>query len=202
MAESFPAFSDCDISAAIDRACTEAGIWELKQHQKNVVISFVKGVEIFGSLPTGYRKSLIYALLPSLFDCLRQKHGAIGRSIVVCVTPLSTLMIDQKARLSRVVDVEFVGQEQEDPEAIDRVIREQHQLVFISPEKLIRDEEFRMLLLTDVYKENLLHLADTENKRTSYSRCARTLTSRTIEAVASSINGPVNVMNNKIHCYS
>ena len=158
MAESSPAFSDSNISAAIDRACTEAGIWELKQHQKNAIISFVKGVEVFVSLPTGYGKSLIYVLLTSLFDCLRQKHGAIGRSIVVCVTPLSTLMIDQKARLSRVVDVEFVGQEQEDPEAIDREIWEQHQLVFISPEKLIRDEEFRMMLLTDVYKENLVHL--------------------------------------------
>ena len=59
MAESTPAFSDSDISAAINRACTEAGIRELKQHQKNAIISFVKGVDVFVSLPTGYGKSLI-----------------------------------------------------------------------------------------------------------------------------------------------
>ena len=74
MSESTPAFSDSDITAAIDHTCTEASIWELKLHQDSAIISFVKGIDVFVTLLTyKLRKSLINALSPSVFDCLRQK---------------------------------------------------------------------------------------------------------------------------------
>ena len=73
------------INAAIERPVTEAGLEKLKAEQVQVIHQFVSGKDIFMSLPTGYGKSLCYALLPLVFDSLRS--GDSGRSIVVCISP-------------------------------------------------------------------------------------------------------------------
>ena len=43
----------------------------LKEKQIEAVSSFIEGNDVFVSLPTGYGKSLIYAILPFLFDTLK-----------------------------------------------------------------------------------------------------------------------------------
>ena len=53
----------------------------MKSAQLQIVESFVTGHDVFGVLPTGYGKSLCYACLPSVFDCLLQKPS--GFSIVL-----------------------------------------------------------------------------------------------------------------------
>ena len=53
--------------------------------------SFVMGNDVFGVLPTGYGKSLRYALLPSVFDRLLDK----GDSVVVVITPLTAIINEQ-----------------------------------------------------------------------------------------------------------
>ena len=71
--------------------------------QKKTVEAFVLGKDVFISLPTGSGKSLCYACLPHLFDELRRRSGArecvIHHSIVVVVSPLSSLMQDQVYKL-------------------------------------------------------------------------------------------------------
>ena len=74
--------------------------------------SFVSGKDTLVILPTGYGKSMIYGVLPKVFDYMLGKHklnlidmchynywqlhiGSEG-SIVVVVTPLTALMLDQK----------------------------------------------------------------------------------------------------------
>ena len=42
----------------------------LKEKQQEAVEAFMKGNDTFVSLPTGYGKSMIYAILPSAFDHL------------------------------------------------------------------------------------------------------------------------------------
>ena len=62
-------------------------------------------------------ESLCFALLPHVFDCLKEKHGPM----VICVSPLTSLMMDQTENFSRTsLQMEFVGEAQRDPNAIRR----------------------------------------------------------------------------------
>ena len=65
---------------AIDSACSTVGIASLKAKQWEAITRFVGGEDVFICLPTGFGKSLCYALLPLVFDYLR---GSAGHSIVV-----------------------------------------------------------------------------------------------------------------------
>lgn len=62
---------------------------------------------VFVSLPTGYGKSLCYTLLPWMLDELLKKDNS---SIVLCVSPLTSLMIDQHEKFTAIgLTAEFVG---------------------------------------------------------------------------------------------
>ena len=55
---------------AIVRVAGRLGYPELKNHQIEVVLSFLTGNDVSAVLSTGYGKSLCYACLPFLFDNL------------------------------------------------------------------------------------------------------------------------------------
>ena len=57
-----------ELEDAISTAAVEMSIKELKDKQRQAILTFVRGQDTFVSLPTGYGKSLIYALLPPVFD--------------------------------------------------------------------------------------------------------------------------------------
>ena len=85
-------------------------------------MSFVQGKDTFVALPTGYGKSLKYAVLPLVFDAKRSIFIALNPpgsctfillyfyfailftgksgSIFVCISPLTSLMMDQQAKYS------------------------------------------------------------------------------------------------------
>ena len=58
------------ISAAIQSASETLLGYSLKPKQLEAVSTFMAGNDTFVSLPTGYGKSAIYAILPIAFDCL------------------------------------------------------------------------------------------------------------------------------------
>jgi len=70
-------FSQVDIESACQVAATSLGYSALKEHQLRVVASFVRGNDVFGVLPTGYGKSLCYALLPLVFDRLLSTNNSV-----------------------------------------------------------------------------------------------------------------------------
>ena len=91
------------------------------------ILSFVQGNDTFlhCQQATG---NLVYAALPYVFDVMRSSYlyfhfnvfefcifsGNCG-SIVVCISPLTSLMLDQRAQYSRKgLNVEFVGEAQTD----------------------------------------------------------------------------------------
>jgi len=56
-------------------------------------------------------------------------------SIVICISPLTAIMVDQREKLkAKGVNVEFVGEAQTDYSVKDKVIQGKVELVFISPE--------------------------------------------------------------------
>ena len=60
-----------NLSEAISEAAEKLSINELKAKQREAIISFVTGNDTFVVLPTGYGKSLIYAILPLIFNTMR-----------------------------------------------------------------------------------------------------------------------------------
>ena len=129
------------------------GVELLKEKQDEAIRTVLSGRDTFVSLPTGYGKSIIYAALPLIFDRLLDRKG----SIVVCVSPLTSLMIDQRSKFEPLgMSVEFVDEAQTDEEAVMRVLKGEVQLVFISPENIICNPRFRNMLLSERYKEFLV----------------------------------------------
>lgn len=47
------------MQAAIEASMLKAGITQLKEKQRQCIIQFISGHDVFASLPTGYGKSLI-----------------------------------------------------------------------------------------------------------------------------------------------
>ena len=72
--------------------------YELKDKQLQCMENIVKGKDTIGLLPTGYGKSLIYTLLPSILDHYHNK--AEGHHIVVLISPLQALMEEQIAKIT------------------------------------------------------------------------------------------------------
>ena len=62
--------------------------------------------DVLTVLPTGFGKSLIYQVLPSMFDFLRSGgEPELQNSIVIVVSPLNALMRDQLQKLKSFVNV-------------------------------------------------------------------------------------------------
>ena len=84
-----------DLRTIIDEVAASLGYTSLKEEQKKALFSFVAGRDVSVSLPTGYDKSLCYALLPFIFDV---KRGLVEKkSVVMVVSPLIALMKDQSS---------------------------------------------------------------------------------------------------------
>ena len=68
------------------------GYSSLRPDQEKVVVAFMKGKDVFVSLPTGSGKSLCYSILLKVSDSIRSSPG---KCIVIVVSPLIALMKDQ-----------------------------------------------------------------------------------------------------------
>jgi len=163
------------IESAIAEAVDDMQLLPLKPKQFEAVFSFMSGSDTFVSLPTGYGKSIIYGILPKAFDFLlgmflnrilkllihftykliflTDRTG----SIAVVVSPLISLMMDQRAKFApRNLTVEFLGEAQTDRDVIQSVTRGEVQLVFISLESLIDNRRYWNMLQRDVYQSKLI----------------------------------------------
>ena len=75
-------------------------------------MSFVNGNDVFCCLPTGYGKSICYFILPNVFDRIRKLPGS---SIVICISPLIALMMDQKEKFSKMgIRTDFISEAHHD----------------------------------------------------------------------------------------
>ena len=147
-------YSKEQIDAAIDAAMEVFGLESLKHQQREAIREFASGRDVFVALPTGFGKSYCFALLPTVFDRLRAGKDP---SIVVCVSPLTALMMEQRDKLcTRGLLAEFVGELQQDISAMKGVESGRYQVVYISPEALLLNPQWREMLLSNTYRENLV----------------------------------------------
>ena len=64
------------------------GYKKLKEEQLLVIDEFVSGKDIFVSLLTGFGESLIYGLLPAIYD--RVRGYTMPMSVAIVVSPLAS----------------------------------------------------------------------------------------------------------------
>ena len=84
------------------------GYHTLKEKQKEVITAFLMGNDVFACLPTGYGKSVCYAILPTIFDKLRNTPKS---SIVICISPLIALMSDQQKKFQKLgISAEYIAE--------------------------------------------------------------------------------------------
>ena len=68
-------------------------------------------------------------------------------------------MVDQQQKFAeRGVKAEFVGEAHTDKAVVAKVLRGNLQLLYISPENLLNNRNFRSMLLSSHYKNNLVAL--------------------------------------------
>ena len=106
-------------------------------------------------LPTGSGKSLCYCILPYAFDDLRNLTGTDTRSIVLVVSPLIALMKDQvRSMVERNITAIYAAEA--DEKDVEDISLGRYQLIFMSPEMLLRDENWRDMLVSPLYQHNLM----------------------------------------------
>lgn len=71
------------------------GYFTSKDEQLRIIVYVLGGRDVFVRLPTGYGKSLCYAVLPWVFDELSRTRKDNKHSIVLVVSPLVSLTADQ-----------------------------------------------------------------------------------------------------------
>lgn len=156
--EASKGFSISRIKEAIDFAVTKlgySGLRGLRSKQEEALLRFVEGNDVFVSLPTGYGKTLCFAALPYTFDHLLNKTS----SIVWCVSPLVSLMMDQVSKYSiKGLATQFVGGSQGDTSVLGLVTEGAYQLVYISPEALIGSRHWQQVLQSPIYQRDLVAL--------------------------------------------
>ena len=59
-----------DFNVAVAEVCRRMELRPLRPKQMEAMSTFVSGKDTFVALPTGYGKSIIFAVLPLLFDIL------------------------------------------------------------------------------------------------------------------------------------
>lgn len=113
-------------------------------------------------LPTGYGKSLIYQLLPFVFDAYLGYENTT--SSVIVISPLNALMVDQIAKLKTHMDVTVLKAIRETHDSsmrsavrstYERVVRPS-QIIFAHPEALLENKKiFQSILKSQVYQASV-----------------------------------------------
>ena len=75
------------IEAIARRVAAAAGFQRLKQEQVQAVVEFVRGRDVFVSLPTGFGKSLIYGILPAVIEIARGRPPKMSIALVISPLP-------------------------------------------------------------------------------------------------------------------
>ena len=135
--------------------CETFRISELNAFQREAIVQIVeKKTDVFVNLPTGYGKSLIYQALPFVYDLIREDAG----HIVVVVSPLVNLMKDQVDKL-RNLGILAASLSEITEENAKGVEEGRFSIVYGSPESWLKNERWRKVLSSEIYRRKLCAIA-------------------------------------------
>ena len=151
---------------ALSASLSELGFESLKKEQRQAVESIVMdGRDVLAVLPTGFGKSLIYQVLPGVFDFI--EGSSEHRAIVLVISPLNALMRDQISKLNekgvtsymvqgRRVQVEDSrGEEYRASFQMDALKQPSCRILFVHPEVCVDDRSFFALLKSPSYQKRV-----------------------------------------------
>ena len=120
--------------------------FHLKKEQEQAIRAVYNGNDVFVWLPTGFGKSICFQTLPFLFDFKLGLVQSVRKSIVLVVTPLVALMVDQVQSLLnkgvKAVILSSGGREGTVPASLlaTEDTLGNASLVFCSPEALVQNK--------------------------------------------------------------
>ena len=159
----------CKMMESIERAMSYAAerlsIEQLNDKQREAVLAFVEGKDVFVSLPTGFGKSICFQSLPYVLDYMKSPklsskedirvHEVVNKHIALIVELTAAIMRDQVSKLqSTGISAAFINHEQNDASIKQSVVQGRFKFVYISPESLSLPR-FRQMLYSDQYQQNL-----------------------------------------------
>ena len=141
MASAVRSFTDCVSYALLRLGMTEI---KIKVEQLSAMEGIYRGKDVFVWLPTGYGKSLCYQALPFLLDYKLGVTESQESGLVLVVSPLIALMVDQTTSLrSRKVKCSIIASSvdsiSKDLVATDSSLLTDS-LVFCTPESLVQSQ--------------------------------------------------------------
>ena len=127
---------------------------EIKEKQRDAILAFVSGKDVFVLLPTGYVKSFCCQCLPLIFDVL-QSHE-VRTSIAVVVTPMAAIMKNQVSDLDgkQISAVQVISSMNEIVEC--EILRSKFSIIYISPELLLKKGKWREMLRSDLFQQRMV----------------------------------------------
>ncbi len=150
------------LKRAIQNALAKSSLHlTLKKEQMECLSSVITdGKDILAVLPTGYGKSLIYQLLPDVFD----QYLVVQDSIVLVISPLNALMYDQIAKLNKRGiracmiqghEVVVANGDQVTRLPMDELSNPTFQLIYMHPEICVHEKKFIGFMNSTVYQERV-----------------------------------------------
>lgn len=147
---------------ALRMSLKDLGLEALKREQRQAIESVVlKRKDVLAVLPTGFGKSLIYQVLPGVFDYMAGKFDINDRSVVLVISPLNALMRDQISKLNERGMTSFMVQGQQvvvvggERESLGVLTNPLCRILFVHPEVCVENRRFFKLLKSAVYQERL-----------------------------------------------
>ena len=64
-----------EFASVLDKVAKEIGIENLNPKQREAIKTFIAGRNLIVTLPTGYGKSIVYAIMPTVCDKIRGKYS-------------------------------------------------------------------------------------------------------------------------------
>ena len=88
----------------------KAVVTKLRAEQKQALLHLITGRDVFVNFPTGFGKSPIYQLAPSIVEEISHLYGKIRSAVILVISPLVSLMKDQVQYLQQKgIKASFIG---------------------------------------------------------------------------------------------